>query len=1060
MLNRNQEMGLQIRRMQDIENYIVSDVEEIPCWNTREGKLTGDHQYLLVSEEWAEIKLGESWRCGSDTIRWFRTVTEIPKRFAGQEVKLVLDTGGEGIVRINGEIVSGLISFLSPNKEERHVVTVPAGMGPGLEIEIEAAYNYQEAGGKLTEKVFSFQKAQLEIHNIEVEQFYYDITAFFEAMQAVGGNVFGAYRSALPLVPNYYYDVLLDFNKDDALYEKLYHLFTGTLNLLNVNGSREDYLSSIREAAAYFREEFGKISGNKNVTITAVGNSHIDTAWMWPVKETIRKCAITFSNALALMDKYPEFTYSQSQPVLYEYVKKYYPDLFEKIRKRVQEGRWELVGNSWVEADANLPSGESLVRQLLYGRNFFLREFGKASDIFWLPDVFGYCWSLPQILKKSGIRYFMTCKLNSNDINKFCKTLFRWQGVDGSIIPTYIQKISYASDMTPFFMHYAWWDFNEKDKTSDVMLAYGYGDGGGGPTEHMVEFARRYENFPGMANVNQDTASAYFRRIEPIVDTLPVWKDELYYERHRGCYTSQAMVKKNNRQSELLYRSAEIAAVLAEKLCEKDYPMETLTENWKLILLNQFHDILPGSSIREVYEVAEKEYAAVRQAGETVLSDSLSALSKQIQHGPDSLIVWNTLPFERTEQVAWKTEQDLSGKAAYGPDGEEYPIVARNGKASFMAKVPAMGYAVYQIGERTKKKRESIFVSKNWVENQYYRILLDQNGNIASLFDKKNGLEVLKDHRRYGVMGNTLMVFDDEPEKNEAWDIDMEYEYFGEMLNNVESIEVIEANEVRGILRTRRRYRDSWIQQDLVLYNGMERIDFITKIDWKESQKMLKAAFSVDVISSRATYEIPYGAIERPTHRNTSWDTAKFEVPAHKWADLSDNGYGVAILNDCKYGYDIKENLMRLTLLRSPISPDPSADQCMHEFTYSLYPHAGTAFEGGVVKQAYSLNVPLYAQYEAGSHSGPLSAAHSFFEVQGENVLIEAIKKAEDGDGMIVRLYESAGASSKAALVWKLPAISAEECNLMEEGIAPVLMANNRISFDVGPFEIKTFRIR
>ena len=1065
MENRNQKMQGKLSKMRSVKEYFYDDTESFLQWKTLAGMYVADGKYENIEPEWSDISVGQSWQAERDHVRWFSHRVNIPDRFAGRKVYLDLDLGGEGLLYINGEIVSAVVSYTNPSHKEmrtKYLLAECAAGGEKYDVTVETGLHYGDSGAD-ARPLLTLRHAFTGAVNTEAEAFYYDITSLFEGMQAVGGNVFGAYRPCLEMVPNEIYNMVLDFNKNDALFEKLYAVFTASLNALDTGLGRERFLESLVKAREVYKNGMSAIPFAPQVTIHAVGNSHLDTAWLWPCKESVRKCARTFSNALMLMDQYPEFVFAQSQIQLYEYTKKYYPTLFERIRERVKEGRWEIVGNGWVESDANIPSGEALIRQLLYGRNFCLKEFDKASNIFWMPDVFGYSWALPQILKRSGIEYFYTCKLNSNEISRFPHTLFNWQGVDGTKILTYVQKISYASDMTPFFMHYAWWDFDEKNVCSDIMFAYGFGDGGGGPTQDMQEFARRYENFPGLSSVKQGTALEYFETVAKYTPELPAWVDEMYYENHRGCYTSQAKTKKNNRKSELLFRAAEMASSFANKFAGFNYPLDEINECWKLILLNQFHDILPGSSITEVYDVANREYEKVLAAGDRVLDGALASLIPNIKTDGESVIVFNFLSHERRDVVTASLPFAAKGSAIAGLNGEFVPShITGENEITFEATIPTMGYAVYKIVKSKTKFESGLTASETNIENRFYIIELDQ-GNITRIVDKRLGRDILapgrtkKDGR---VFANDLIVFEDKPESCDAWNIDMEYTHVSWDLKTVESVELIESSPVRAVLRTVRRYHQSHITQDLTIYNDIDRIDFITQVDWHEEHRMLKAAFSVDVLSPFATYEIAFGSIKRPTHWNTSLDMAKYEVSAHKWADLSEGGAGVAILNDCKYGYDIKDNVMRITLLRSPTSPDPHCDKGHHSFTYSLVPHQGDWVQAHIAHKGYELNVPLTAYYSAGTGNGVLPQAMSFASCSAENVFIDTVKLAEDGEGLILRVYEAYGVRCPSvSITLAFPVTSVTECNLMEDNEADI-PCNDGFSFVIKPYEIKTFRIK
>lgn len=982
-----------------------------------------------------------------DQTLFFRRLVEIPSEYQGRSMELSLDFGGEGVVYLNGKIKCGLSSlqnnrvWLAPEETERG----------SLDVMLEIGVPYHSAP-----ECYQIQDARLLAVNRKVEDFYYDLLFTYDVMDAAGGNYFRRIARHLPDVPPEYFKLIQDWQSNPTMHDRLLEIIKKVLPLVKMEGERAQFIESVEQASELLWREIGEINASVPFDFAVTGASHIDTAWLWPLRETIRKCSRTFSNTLDLMDEYPEHIYSQSQPQLYEYTKQYYPELFERIRQKVQEGRWELVGNPWVECDTNIPSGESLVRQFLYGRKFYRKEFGKESNIFWMPDVFGYSWSIPQIMKRSGVDYFITTKLICNDTNDFPYSVFEWQGVDGTRVLAHLSRENYNGLINPWYFHYLWKHFTEKGQFDEVLDTYGYGDGGGGPVNDMLEYARRANQFPGVPKMKFKPAKQFFEELEQKAakaTVLPVWNDEMYFELHRGTYTTQAEMKKNNRKSELLYRRAEMAASVEMALFQGQYPANCLEEGWKLILLNQFHDILPGSSIDLVYQDAAKDYEKVTAIGNNVLDKALGSIAANItgRQGADNFAVFNFLSFERNGQVKLEIpdfDKD-SRKRLLDSEGKEISYwTEEDGRIAFEAEhIPAMGYRVYSFVEgEPSGAKNGITVTESGMENRYFRLILDDKGCIASLYDKEHDFEVIPE----GECGNRLVLFED---SENAWDI-VETVY-QDHCYDAELVSVTPGNRRLHLVR---KFQNSVIRQDIVLYEHTPRIDFVTEVDWQEDKRLLKAAFPVNVYAPRATYEIAYGAIERPTHSNTSWDQAKFEVPAHKWADLSDNGRGVALMNDCKYGYDIKENRMRLTLLRATSSPGVTGDRGKHAFTYSLYPHSGSWQRGHVVERASELNVPLEVVGIPGT-AAILPMANSFLSVNCNNVLIDTVKKSEEGDALIIRVYESCGQRGNAEIHFGFPVYQVAECNLMEVVEQPCPLENGVLRFFIKPFEIKTFRI-
>ncbi len=917
----------------------------------------------------------------------------------------------------------------------------------------------------------------------------YDIALNAYSGTSEGLSEFHAYISTYDSnVNRLYYDikvpldvaVLLD-KEDKNRIDILNHL-ENAVNLLDLRiPFTKEYDSSVLEALKYLEEEFyGKFCGQEEVIANSVGHTHIDVAWLWTVAQTREKAGRSFSTVLNLMKQYPEYVFMSSQPQLYKFVKEDYPEVFEEIKQRVKEGRWEPEGGMWLEADCNLSSGESLVRQLLFGLRFFKKEFGVENKILWLPDVFGYSAALPQILRKSGIDYFMTTKISWNEYNKIPYDTFEWEGIDGTEILTHFITTSeanqpkrhyttYNGDIVPNQVLGSWQRYQQKDINNEVLISFGYGDGGGGPTKEMLENARRMEKgIPGCPKVKIGTSLDFFKKLEKKVAgnrKLPKWVGELYLEYHRGTYTSMARNKKFNRKSEFLFQDAELFNVISAKGAGAgSYPSKELNEGWEIILLNQFHDILPGSSIKEVYEVAKEEYIELGKKGNKLLDGALNSIASKIEFANTSVVVFNQLGFTRSDVASVELPEAFEAVNIY--DGEGRQVLSQivtgadgSKKLVFHAEnIPAKGYKAFKIEKAAGNSDAGQAVKASGdnrvIENSYFNISFDDNYNITSLFDKKAGREVLKEGQR----ANVLQAFEDKPHNFDAWDINIYYTEKMWEINDIQSVRLVENGPVRACLEVRRKFLDSEITQEIYIYSCIGKIDVVNKIDWKQNQILLKAAFPVDIHTDKATYEIQYGNVERPTHWNTSWDAAKFEVCAHKWADVSEDGYGVSLMNDCKYGYSIKGSEMKLTLLKSAADPNPDADKEFHEFTYSLYPHKGNWKEAETVNMAYSLNCPVYCKLEE-AHAGTLPAEMSFISIDSQNVIVEVVKQAEEGEGTIVRLYECHNRRTRvSAKTFK--AISALwECDLMEKNLSEVQHGADSFEFDIKPYEIKTFRI-
>jgi alpha-mannosidase len=751
--------------------------------------------------------------------------------------------------------------------------------------------------------------------------------------------------------------------------------------------------------------------------ITAVGHAHIDTAWLWPMRETRRKCARSFSTALALMDEYPDYVFACSQAAQYAWMKETYPSIYQGIREKVAAGQWEPVGSMWVEADCNLPSGEALVRQFLHGKRFFMQEFGVDTRELWLPDVFGYPASLPQLIAQSGGAYFLTQKLSWNDTNKPAHQTFMWEGIDGTAIFTHFPPAdTYNGSFSAAEIVRSANDFKDKDRSNRSLYLYGWGDGGGGPEPDMIESAHRLRSLGGAPRVELGRASDFFPAAEQEGRDLTTWVGELYFELHRGTYTSQARTKLLNRRAEQALREAEVWSVAARR----EYPRDLLESAWKRLLINQFHDVLPGSSIDWVYEDAESELEGVIEVAGGVISSAQAELAGE----GDQLTVFNVNSHPRREVI------EVDGRAV-------------------LVEAPACGWA--SIDGAARPDVEAVSVSGPAMENGLIRVTWDERGLLTSIWDKHASREVLS----AGGLGNMLQLHEDNPKNWDAWDVDADYRQHSTDITSLAGVTVEMDGPLRATVRFVREFGRSRLEQRMVMDAGSRVLRFETEVDWHEEHRFLKVAFPVAVRSPRATYEIQFGHVERTTHTNTSWDQAQFEVCAHRWADLGEAGYGVALMNDCKYGYDIRGSVMRLSLLRAPTHPDPAADQGRHRFTYALMPHPGGFRSAGVIAAAEDLNHPL--QVVRGSLTR--GTGNSLIEVDTPEVVIEAIKRAEDSDAVIVRLYEAWGGRCCAHLSTSLPVSRAYLCNLLENELAEVAVDGGQIELELTPFKIVTLKL-
>jgi alpha-mannosidase len=813
----------------------------------------------------------------------------------------------------------------------------------------------------------------------------------------------------------------------------------------------------------------------KQYSIRAMGTSHIDMAWEWPWTETVEVVRDTFTSALQLLSEYPKMTYVQSTARQFAWMEEKYPRLFQQIQQRVKEGRWQIVGGMWVEPDLVMPDGESLVRQLLMGKRYFQQKFGVDVKIGWNPDSFGYNWQLPQIYKKAGVDSFVTQKLSWNETTTFPYRLFWWQSPDGSRVLTYFPH-TYNNNMEPARMSQDVEDYVPQTSFPEVMYIYGVGDHGGGPTRQMLDQEARLQLprtvFPAVID---STPADFFADIRKDMEKgslhPKVWNDELYLEYHRGCFTSQSETKKWIRHGEELMQNAEKFAALSF-LSGHAYPHREFQSSWEKVLFNQFHDIMPGSGINAIYDDAIDDLKTADNQGQKILGTALTDLAARIDTRGDGMavVVYNPLSWERTEAVMIEAPRPAGGERyeARNEAGELLPSqvisedeAANQVKLEVLVKgVPSLGYATIHLvpTARPRPVMSRLKVNGMTIENEFLTMKLDaRTGCIISLVNREAGKESVAP----GGCGNLVQAFKDLPRVQDAWEIKFDEDHWD--LKQPEEVRLIESGPVRAVVRIKHKFQSSSLVQDVTVYAGVPRVDVETRVDWHEQHILLKAGFPATVDTSKATFETPYGTTERPTTRNTPEERAKFEVPALRWGDLSDATHGVTLLNASKYGYDAKDNVIRLSLLRSPLTPrlNEPTDQGLHEFTYALYAHGGDWRQGGSMQQGYELNFPLLTLATA-AHRGPLPAKHSFVRIEPANVILTVLKKAEDEDALVFRFYEFQGKAAQVRLSLPAAAEAAAESNLMEKNEKPLALAagGREVTVQTGPYEIKTIAVK
>lgn len=950
----------------------------------------------------------ERWGGEKDCHAWFYKHLEIPEGMRGRNVELCISTQLDGWDAINPQFIVYVDGVLVQGLDTNHREVFLDNAKAAYEL-----YVYAYGGKEANHLEFN---ANLRVYNAEIRKLYYSLRVPYEAT------------------------LLLD--PHEKAYVDMQNCLERAVNQIDLRDTQsEACLASVRAAQQFIDEVLtGGAAPEFGVNAVCIGHTHIDVAWLWTLAQTREKVLRSFSTVLALMKKYPEYKFMSSQAQLYKYLKEESPELYAEVKEMVKKGRWEVEGAMWVEADCNLSSGESLVRQVLYGKSFFQEEFGVDCKVLWLPDVFGYSAALPQILKKSGVDAFVTSKIGWNESNRMPYDTFWWQGIDGTDIFSFFmtaqdkvrgqkpaRNVTYNAKLNPCQLMGAWDRYQQKNLQNEVLITFGYGDGGGGPIRKDLEYYEILKNgLPSVPKAKMEFAGEFLARVREKAEKnpkTPHWQGELYLEYHRGTYTSQAKNKRYNRKSEFLFENAETAALADTLLNGAAYPDKALHDGWETILLNQFHDIIPGSSIHEVYEVSHAQYEEIGKIGKEICTNALAHIAENI--GTDGgILVWNPNSFPASGAVS------VDGKTCYVED------------------VPAKGYKIVSASA----PRGAVQTSATKIENDFFVLELSESGAFTRIYDKKNCREVLKS----GEQGNVFTVYEDYPRDYDNWEISNYYKDKCWVLSEKAEISPI-TDGARAGVEVKKTFMHSTITQKIWLYDDIARIDFDTDMDWHESHLVLKTAFPVDVLSDKATYEIQFGAVERPTHMNTSWDAAKFEVCAHKYADLSEYGYGVSLLNDCKYGHDIHDGVMRLTLVKCGTYPDPTADQGAHTFTYSLYPHAGDYRAAGTVQQAYLLNNPLTAQ-RLPKQNGRLPESASLLSVSSENVLAETVKKAESGEAVIVRLYEAYHKRADVTVTAGFDFKRVSVCDLLENTEEPLANDGRSVNLTVKPYEIVTLR--
>lgn len=1020
------------RRVEELKERRYFNLHPVAPFSAMEGDLPENDVYHQAPEhvEGSTFGLNDIF-AGRNRYLWLEKDVQIPEEKEGCSVVGLFDFGETG-----GGFNSGFESLLYVNKHPYQGVDTyhqevffddMAGKDVNLTFML---WTGLEGGGPRRNFYHRCKQAHLAYLHKKTDELFYFGRAITETL------------------------ALLD--PVSEVYEDLKAAFDRTLKA--INWDEDGFYDSIELAHAVLMEQLDRLEKHTNVTVNVVGHTHIDVAWLWRLKHTREKVQRTFSTVLRLMERYDEYVFLQTQPQLYKYVKNDCPEIYEQMKKRIAEGKWEADGGMWVEADCNISSGEALVRQFLHGTRFLEQEFGTKCEYLWLPDVFGYSWALPQILKLCEINTFMTTKISWNQFNSIPDDLFKWRGIDGTEILTYFvdtpeeghnldsRYSTYNGLMQPHSVIGSWKKFKNKELSKDNLISYGYGDGGGGVNRDMLEMRRAMDKLPGLPNVKPSRAADFFKKLHKNVEEsdryVHTWDGELYLEYHRGTYTSQAYNKKTNRHLEFKLAQIEWLSSLAYIL-GGEYAQNELHDSWECVLLHQFHDIIPGSSIHEVYADSRVNYKVAENRADQVKEQALQVLTTAQEN---TWSIYSTNSFGGNELVKIPVHE----MGIFVNEAGEL-LDAQQVEDGYLVAVDVKPFGVTSVQFKPSEMQIELIpfhLEENHLETPFYKIEWNEKGQLTQIYDIGAKRQVLRE----GQLGNVLEIYEDKPMNYDAWDIDIYYTEKMQQAVLAKEPELLEMGQLQCVLRFTYKYHLSTIVQDMVLHRDSRRIDFCTKVDWQETQKLLKTAFYTDVHAVKATYDIQFGHAERPTHWNNSWDWARFEVCGHKWADLSEQGYGVSLLNNCKYGHSIKENAMKLSLLKSAIYPDTTADKGEHEFTYSLLPHMGSFIEGKTIEEANQLNLPAQVI------SGEFKDTRKLVNIDGQGVQIDVVKKAEDENCLVVRLHECWGGRRTVRFASEYPVKKMVLCNLLEHDLE-ALADGAETELVMKPFEIKSIKL-
>ncbi|MGB8857914.1 MAG: glycoside hydrolase family 38 C-terminal domain-containing protein [Ilumatobacteraceae bacterium] len=1007
--------------------YTASVPMQVEAWDAPGEPVPYTEAMAALAADARPFEIGSKWSRPWGTT-WFRLTSDVPAAWAGAQLEAIIDLGfhpdsagfqSEGLVWAPGPDGLGVpVQGIHPRRTGLPLPDAPPGP---LEIVVEAAANpafpmvgtrYGHLGSLKTSgdtAIYSLRQASLAVRDDNVFHLLLDVEVLLGLMTALAPTD----------------------KRRQRLLREIEAAFNA-LDLYHVAGTAVAARALLQPALTMHARDGAH-------QVIAVGHAHIDSAWLWPIRETVRKCARTFASATRMMDTYPEYRFVCSQAAQYDWMERQYPDLFERITERVARGQWQPVGAMWVEADMNLPSGESLVRQMVYGQRYFESRFGARCKEVWIPDVFGYPASLPQIFAAGGCDRFVTQKLSWNKQNRFPHSTFQWQGLDGTQVLTHFPPVdTYNATVVGEELVFSEKNFKDHGWSDWSLMPYGHGNGGGGPTREMIERTRRFADLDGAPRLTPGTTDEFFAHIEAEITAgapVPVWNGELYFEMHRGTLTSQAKTKVGNRRCEGLLREVELWWATATDVVPAEVTDE-IDELWKEVLLQQFHDIIPGSSITWVYEDSEASHERVAARLELLIAAAMSRLA------PPEMVVANATRTERVEVLTGPGLGLGTGVGAGAAAGEQ---ALHDGTVAALVAVPAFGIAT----RAPLACDDHIAVTEHSFTNRSIAVNWDLDGSITSIIDLRSARELLPVGRTV-----TLELAPDHPVEYDAWDVEQWTRGLGAEVGGVQSVEVVDAGPLVATLRVRRTFGRSSIVQDLTMRAQSARLDLTLDIDWQEDEKLLSLMVPLDVHAREAACDIQFGHVMRPTHASNPWDAAKFEVCAHRYVDLAEPGFGVAVLNDGRYGHSVQEGGIRVSLLRAAKFPDPVQDHGQHRVTIAILPHGPGLHE--VLREAEALNNPL-RMFEGGAAAEP---APPVVTVDHPGVQVSAVKRADDGSGdLIVRLYEACGTRTTCSVRMARRITGASACNLLEEPQRGFEVGDGFVALTLRPFELVTLRL-